>query len=299
MSNLNNRNSMKMFLIKDENEINLLLKQRAKNTEKISTLIETLRTRIESPQEAGLLEAIDTNRIPYVEGYRQALHLLVDEKKPVEGRAVMVQEALPKLLRYHAAWNAYVLYQGDQVNQAQSANSSNYFQMRIEAFLLISLAIVLAVAIAFFVTRNLTRHMARRKLAEEGLRQAHDQLERRVKERTAQLAAANDDLQTQMAARGLIESELRKSEERYRRIVEGAKDMIYRLSPTGHFTFVNPAAAAAMKIAVEECVGLHFRSLVRDDCNDATPRFYAQQLRANVRAPYFELPLRVQDGSAS
>jgi hypothetical protein len=134
MSNLNNRITMQVFLISDENEVNLLLKQRAKNTEKISALIETLRTRIESPQEAGLLDAIDKNRIPYVESYRQALHLLVDEKKPVEGRAVMVQEALPKLLRYHAAWNAYVLYQGDQLNQAQSANSSNYFQMRFEAF---------------------------------------------------------------------------------------------------------------------------------------------------------------------
>src|SRR5262249_44922328 len=106
LSNLNNRLTMQIFLIENENEIKSLLEQRAENTEKISALIETLKTRVESPDESRLLERVDQCRVPYVDSYKKALHLLIDEKKPVDARAVMVQQALPDLLTYHAAWNA-------------------------------------------------------------------------------------------------------------------------------------------------------------------------------------------------
>src|SRR2546421_5460240 len=41
-SNLNNRITMQVFLIEDENEIDTLLKQRSKNTKEISGLVQTL-----------------------------------------------------------------------------------------------------------------------------------------------------------------------------------------------------------------------------------------------------------------
>src|SRR6266571_1518913 len=139
--------------------------------------------------------------MPYVESYKKALRLLIADKKPVEARAVMTQEALPDLLKYHAAWNDYARYQNDQIDQAQSIAGSNYVQTRIEAIALISLAFFLSVGIAFLVTRNLTKHMTRRKVAEAGLRQARDELETRVLERTSQLAMANEDLRKEIDAR--------------------------------------------------------------------------------------------------
>jgi PAS domain S-box-containing protein len=296
-SNLNNRITMQLFLIEDENEINSLLIQRARNTEKISTLIKTLGNKVESSEEGQLLDGIEKSRTPYVESYQRALHLLVVDKKPVEARAVMVQEALPRLLRYHAAWNAYVDYQGDQLNQAQNAASASHFRSHIEVFSLISLAMVLAVAIAFFVTRNLTRHLARRKLAEEALRQTHGELEMKVRERTSQLAATNEELQEEIKARKLIEDELRNAEDRCRRIVDSAKDMIYRLTPAGHLTFVNPAGAATVKRSVEESVGIHFWSLIRKDFRENAIEFYQQQVREKIPVTYFEFPVIAKDGT--
>src|SRR6266513_5991070 len=118
-SNLNNRMTMQVFLVESENDINSLLLETAKNSERISSLIETLRTRVEAQEEMQLLNAIEQKRAPYLESYRRALSLLVRDKRPAEARAVLTQEALPLLLKYHDSWNAYASYQGAQLDRAQ------------------------------------------------------------------------------------------------------------------------------------------------------------------------------------
>ncbi len=116
-SNRNNRITMEIFLLESKEEIDPLLVQRAQNTEKISALGQQIREQIESEEERGLLDAMDAARWPYINSYKQALHLLIDEQKPAEARATMVKVTLPLLKNYHNAWNAFVLFQTDQMNQ--------------------------------------------------------------------------------------------------------------------------------------------------------------------------------------
>src|SRR5258706_1971416 len=73
--------------------------------------------------------------------------------------------------------------------------------------------------------------------------------------------------------------------------------MIYSLSPDGHFTFVNSAAAATVQGSVHECLGLSFLSLVRPDFREAAIYFYQQQIRDKIPATYFEFPVVAKDGS--
>ena len=64
-------------------------------------------------------------------------------------------------------------------------------------------------------TVGISRDITKRKRAEETLRQAHDELERIVKERTADLEKVNEQLSLEIDERMQVEEALRKSQERY------------------------------------------------------------------------------------
>lgn len=73
------------------------------------------------------------------------------------------------------------------------------------------------------------------KRVEAELREMHAELEKRVQERTAELAAANEQLRREVAERERAQQALRASEERYRLVSELTSDYAYalRVEPDG------------------------------------------------------------------
>ncbi|MCM3870031.1 MAG: PAS domain-containing sensor histidine kinase [Pyrinomonadaceae bacterium] len=63
------------------------------------------------------------------------------------------------------------------------------------------------------VLQAIVRDVSERKRAEEAIRRAHDELERRVEERTAELARTSEELRAEIIERKRIEETLRKNEE--------------------------------------------------------------------------------------
>jgi PAS domain S-box-containing protein len=98
-----------------------------------------------------------------------------------------------------------------------------------------------------------------RKAAEQALKKTRDELEVRVKERTALLADTNKVLLAEIGKRRQIEEQLRKSEETYR--------LFFELSPAGVFrVMVDPATLKGTRI----------------DCNDAHARILGYASREEL-----------------
>ncbi len=81
------------------------------------------------------------------------------------------------------------------------------------------------------------------KLAEKALQKAHDELELRVQERTAELEQANEALRKEISERKLAEEARKSSEDKYRQIFECATEGIYQSTPEGIYLNINPAFA--------------------------------------------------------
>ena len=101
--------------------------------------------------------------------------------------------------------------------------------------------------------------------SEEALRKAHADLERRVQERTADLAEANAKLRKEIAEHRRAEQAVRESERRYRAVVEDQTELICRYLSDGTLTFVNGAYCRHFGKEPDELVGRSFMPLIPEE----------------------------------
>ena len=84
--------------------------------------------------------------------------------------------------------------------------------------------------------------VAERNRSETDLREAREKLERRVQERTADLARSNEALRHENSERQQVEQALRASEEHMRLIIETAYDAYVAMDASGQITDWNAQA---------------------------------------------------------
>ena len=109
------------------------------------------------------------------------------------------------------------------------------------------------------------RDRAHRQRAEEALRTAYDELERRVEERTVELSRANSSLTQEIADRERAEVALRNSERLYRQLTEGTRDAIVVADKDSRITLFNPAAHETFGYAEAEVLGQPLAVLMPPD----------------------------------
>jgi PAS domain S-box-containing protein len=112
-----------------------------------------------------------------------------------------------------------------------------------------------------------------------------------------ELPAANEDLQQESTRSKSLEAALHTSAIRHLEILDFANDAMYRIGTDGYFTFLSRSAAALVGRSVEECVGLHFLDLIREDYRDLAAQFYRRQVKARVPLTYFEFPAVTRDAT--
>ena len=100
------------------------------------------------------------------------------------------------------------------------------------------------------------RDITYRVLAQEALKQANEDLERRVQERTSQLEAAITQLQSEIAERKKVENQLRLSEEKFSKAFRCSPDPMGITSfNDGRFIEVNDSFLTLMGYSIEEVIG--------------------------------------------
>jgi PAS domain S-box-containing protein len=96
--------------------------------------------------------------------------------------------------------------------------------------------------------------------------------------------------------RARLYSQLRESEKRYKELVNSAGDVIYKISPSGHFTFVNPALIRTTGYTEQELIGTLFLKLIRADYRKTAALFYRKQFKEKIPSTYFEFPAIAKNG---
>ena len=90
ISNNHSRIVMETMLVEKRALVDTLLRVRSDNSSELSRLLEEIEGRCQSEKETQLLSAVKGTRKVYRESYLRAIHLRVDEKRPHEAEAVVV-----------------------------------------------------------------------------------------------------------------------------------------------------------------------------------------------------------------
>ncbi|MBI5572893.1 MAG: PAS domain S-box protein [Desulfomonile tiedjei] len=104
-----------------------------------------------------------------------------------------------------------------------------------------------------------------RSRAEEALRKAREGLELRVDERTRELLVANQQLQQEVEQRKKAEEALRESEERFRGLTETTSEWIWEMDLNCRFTYASPRLMELLGYTPEEIVGRPLFDLMPPD----------------------------------
>ncbi len=92
------------------------------------------------------------------------------------------------------------------------------------------------------------------------------------------------------------EEELRKSEEKYRRLIENAYDIVYTTDPGGCLTFANPACVQHIRYSQEELIGRHYLEFIPEEYRKDISRFYGRQFVKKIPDTYYEFPFVTKNG---
>ncbi|WP_428655214.1 PAS domain S-box protein [Runella sp.] len=108
-----------------------------------------------------------------------------------------------------------------------------------------------------------------------------------------QLRRLNENLEQQVKE----ESEkLQKSEKRYQQLIESVQDIIYKISPEGFFTFVNPVVQQRLGYSEAEIVGRHFTELVVPEYREPLINFYWDMVYFQKESTYNDFPVYKKNG---
>jgi len=125
----------------------------------------------------------------------------------------------------------------------------------------------------------------------------HAELESHVKERTTDLTKTNEQLTREIEERRRAEEKLRKSEGRYRTILESIEDGYFEVDPTGNFTFFNDALCRIAGYPRDELMGMNNRDYTTPATAKEMYRVFSKTYQTREPARIVDYDIFRKDGS--
>ena len=128
-----------------------------------------------------------------------------------------------------------------------------------------------------------------RRRAEEALQRAHDELEAKVRQRTAELTSTVDGLSEEIGHRKQVEEALRESEQKHRTLIENASDAIFVVNGKGQYVEANKKACQMLGYSEEEFLCFDIRDIAAPDQLDVVLGYFDELLQRGRMSHTFDV----------
>ncbi len=249
--NMNGRLLQSSILSRRPEDLQSLLDRRESNIKRVTDIIQTLNQRSESPKERELLRHIDEARAATLDAVVRITDMLKGGKFE-QARIVMTNEVIPYIDTLRDAWNDFSQFETVQMQRARDESQANYTNARRQTTWLILLAFFIAMSMGILATRAVVQEVEQRERTKQEARKLNDDLERKVAERTEELARAIRHLESEATERRRKEEDLR----RLAAIVECSDDAIIAADLDGKITDWNAGAEKMFGYSRAEAAGM-------------------------------------------
>ncbi len=116
--------------------------------------------------------------------------------------------------------------------------------------------------VGLFTVSVVIRNIAENKKKERLLQRYRYELEIKINGQTSELLRVNEELRKDITKRKKAEDALRKSEEKYRYLIENLREGIWVIDKDSYTTFVNPRMAEMLGYTTDEMIGKHLFSFM-------------------------------------
>jgi len=176
-----------------------------------------------------------------------------------------------------------------EANRIFHSKTKTYFF----TYIIIWLLGVLAFSYAY---RKIRKEEHKRLTAVKNLEELKHNLEKKVKQRTAEITKNKEQLQLEIEDRKLVQEQLEKSKERYKNIIEHSTNLFYSHDTNNKFTYISPSTEKFFDCPIDEMPD-DWTNLISDNpINELGKYSTAKAISSGKAQPPYELEILTLKG---